>query len=395
MRIVAVVSFYKPAFVYGGPVRSISALCEGLIKAGAQVTVLTTNANGAEALTVPTGQPVNVDGVQVYYYPRWGSRLIPFYYYSPGLKQACQEKIRKFDVVYICGTWTYAMLAGARGALEAGVPFVVSPRGSFMTKAMSQKPLKKHVYLALIERWLINRAAALHCTSRIEQTQLLKWAFRPPSVIIPNSLDLTPYRQVPERGKIRQSLSISADGTLSLFIGRLHKEKRLDLIIQAFAMVASRLPKAHLLIVGPEGDGSGKKAQSQTLELGLGDRIHFFGMLTGADLLQAYVDADLKILCSIRENFAMVVAEAMAVGLPVLLTPEIGLAKEVVKAGAGYCVSPQKEEIAQTWVKMLENPGLRHEMGQKGQFLVQNEFSSEVVSGQMLKLFERVVTHRL
>ena len=81
MHIGVVFPYYKPATVYGGPVRSVSALCEGLMKAGAQVTVLTTNANGAEALTVTTGQPVNVDGVPVYYYPRLGSRLAASYYY--------------------------------------------------------------------------------------------------------------------------------------------------------------------------------------------------------------------------------------------------------------------------------------------------------------------------
>jgi glycosyltransferase involved in cell wall biosynthesis len=385
MRIGVVVPYYKPASIYGGPVRSVSALCEGLSQAGAQVAVFTTNANGAEALTVPTGQPVNVDGVQVYYHPRLGSRLLSSYFYSPSLRLACRGNIRKQDVVYICGTWTYAMVAGATAALKAGIPFVVSPRGSFMTWSMSQKPFKKRAYLALVERRLMNGAAAIHCTSSLEQQQLSTWSFRPPSVVFPNGLDLAPFGQLPERGKLRRALSVPPAGTLSLFVGRMHKMKRLDLMIETFARVAQTLPNAHLLIVGPEGDGSGKKAQKQVQELGLSQLVHFAGLLTGMDLLQAYADADLQVLLSHRENFAMAVVEAMAAGLPVLVTEPVGLAEEVARAGAGYCVAADKEKIAAAWAELLFSPELRQEMGRKGGDLARRQFASEVVAAQMFK----------
>jgi glycosyltransferase involved in cell wall biosynthesis len=390
MHVGMVSSYYKPATVYGGPVRSVSSLCEGLIQAGAQVTVLTTNANGAKLLTVPTGQLVDVDGVPVYYYPRLGSRLAASYYYSPEFKRACQEKIRNFEVVYICGTWTYAMLAGATAALAAGVPFVVSPRGSFMTWSMSQKPLKKRVYLALVERRLINQAAAIHCTSSLEQQQLSTWGFRPPVFVIPNGLDITSYDRLPGRGTLRRVLGVPPDGTLSLFVGRLHKMKRLDLMIAAFARVVQRLPNAHLLIVGPEGDGSGQKAQKQVQTLGLSHCVHFAGMLTGMSLLQSYADADLHVLVSHRENFAMVVAEAMAAVLPVLVTEQVGLAEEVAKSGAGYRVRPESEAIATRWSDLLVNPKLRVSMGQKGRDLVERHFATEVVSRQMVEFFRKI-----
>ena len=390
MHIGVVFPYYKPASIYGGPVRSVSALCEGLQQAGAQVTVLTTNANGAGSLTVPTGQPVDVDGVPVYYYPRLGARLAASVLLFAGLKKACREKIRKFDVVYICGTWTYAMLVGAKAALAAGVPFVVTPRGSFMTWSMSQKPLKKRAYLALVERRLIDRAAAIHCTSSLEQQQLGTWGFRPPVFVIPNGIDITPFDRLPARGTLRRALGVPPDGTLSLFVGRLHKMKNLDLMIAAFAEVAQRRPKAHLLIVGPEGDGSGLKAQEQVQALGLSHRVHFAGMLTGMPLMQSYADADLLVLVSHRENFAMVVAEAMAAALPVLVTGQVGLAEEVAQAGAGNSVRPEREAIANTWSDLLADPALRASMGQKGRDLVERHFATEVVSRQMIEVLRQI-----
>jgi glycosyltransferase involved in cell wall biosynthesis len=390
MHIGVVVPYYKPASVYGGPVRSVSALCEGLTKAGARVTVLTTNANGAGFLTVPTGQAVEVDGVPVSYYERRGAGLAASYYYSPGLRRACREKIREMDAVYICATWTYGMLAGAGAAGAAGVPFVVSPRGSFMTWSMSQKRLKKRAYLALVERRLVNGAAAIHCTSSLEEQQLRPWGFRPPVTVIPNGLDLTPFERLPARGALRLALGVPPEGTLSLFVGRLHRMKRLDLMIAAFAGVARERPTAHLLIVGPEGDGSGKRAQEQVAGLGLSDRVHFAGLLEGTALMQAYADADVQVLLSHRENFAMVVAEAMAAGLPVLVTEEVGLAAEVVQAGAGYRVAAEPAGAGPGWSGLLGDPELRRSMGERGRELVGRHFASEAVSARMLEFLRQI-----
>jgi glycosyltransferase involved in cell wall biosynthesis len=255
---------------------------------------------------------------------------------------------------------------------------------------MQQKWLKKRLWLALIERRLINKAAAIHCTSILEEEQLKQWHFKPPSVVIPNPLDMTPFQQLPERGKLRQSLGIPSNGTLSLFVGRLHKMKRLGLMIEAFAKVTERISDGHLLIVGPEGDGSGERAKKQVFELGLSDRVHFAGMLTGAPLMQAYADADMLVLLSYRENFGMVVAEAMAAGLPVLVSREVGLAEEVAQAGAGFVVPAEVGQVAQAWQEILAKSDLRQAMGQRGKALVQQRFASDVVARQMLGLLASI-----
>lgn len=392
MHIIVATPYYKPAVIYGGTVSCLAALCEGLISIGVKITILTTNANGNSNLNIPINQLVKMDGVPVYYYPQHFCGLAPPFY-SPLLKAACYEKVKDCDMVYVNGVWTYATIAGAGAAIRARIPFVISLHGSFMHWSMSQKPIKKRAYLFLIERYLINKATAIHCTTQLEQQQLSKWHFSPPVVTIPNALDVNPFLELPSRGKLRASLGIPPEGTLTIFVGRLHKMKRIDLMIRGFAPVAKKVPEAHLLLVGPEDDGSGQKAQALAMALGLRDQIHFAGMLTGTDLLQAYADADLKVLVSHRENFAMAVAEAMAAGLPVLVTPEVGLAEEVVNAGAGVCVSSQSEEIAQAWLHLLANPELRHTMGQRGRNLVQNNFSSTIVAQRMLD-FLRTVTEK-
>lgn len=388
LKLLCVTPYYKPAFIYGGPSRSIPALCEALVKAGVEITVFTTNANGSgKILPVPTDQLLDVDGVQVRYFPvAWPyAGIYPFY--SPELGHACDHHIKNYDVVYIPGIWTYPDYKASNAAITTNTPYVLSPRGSLMDWSINEKSFKKRIYLALIEKRLINSATAIHVTSSLEEQQLQKWKFIPPIQLIPNGVDLSIAKSHIVKNKIRQSLNIPESASLSLYVGRLHKEKRLDLIIRSFATIAKELANSHLLIVGSDQDGSGEEAKVLARQLGVSDRIHFTGLLTGSELVQAYSDGDVLILVSHRENFGMAAVEAMAMGLPVLLAKEVGIAAEVEKAKAGMVVNPDPIEIGNAWRLLLSNRVLREEMGKNGEILVRREFASEIVANQMLKLF--------
>ncbi len=395
MRILCVTSYYKPAYVYGGPVNSVAAVCEGLAKAGESVTVFTTNAAGpGQVLAVPVDRAVGVDGVAVNYHPirQPVARYLPFY--APELGKACRERVKEFDVVYVNGTWTYAMYAGGTWAHRRNVPYVVSPRGSFMTWSMGQKRFKKRVYLRLVERRLMNRAAAILCTTSRESEELRPWGFEANVIVTPNGIDTRAYEHLPERGALRGALGIPSGAPVSLFVGRLHVMKRLDLVIEAFARVAAGVPEAHLVIVGPAGDGTDRALGAQVAKRGLGERVHLMGLLTGRDLLQAYSDADILVLLSHRENFGMVVVEAMASGLPVLLTDGVGLAEEVAEAGAGFCVEGEPGAVAARWARMLDTPLERDEMGRRGKMLVEERFDSAVVAKRMIAMFRDLASAR-
>lgn len=393
MRILCVTSYYKPAYVYGGPVKSVAAVCEALARAGQAVTVFTTNANGpGQVLREPVDRAVEINGVEVNYYPvrQRAARYVLFY--APQLGEACAKRVREFDVVYVNGTWTYPMYAAGTWAHRRRVPYVVSPRGSFMAWSMTQRALKKRLYLALIERRLVNRAAVIVCTTNLEREQLKRWGFEPDVVVAPNGLDGRAYEHLPERGALRGALGIRSEASVSLFVGRLHPMKRLDLVIDAFARVVATGADAHLVIVGPGGDGVRRALTSQVAEFGLGGRVHLMGLLTGRELLQAYSDADMLVLLSHRENFGMVVVEAMAAGLPVLLTEGVGLAQEVAEAGAGYCVEGEPGAVAARWARMLDTPAERHAMGRRGKMMVQERFDSAVVAERTIAVFRDLVS---
>lgn len=389
MQILFLTPFYKPAYLYGGPVNSISTLCEALAKLGEQVTVFTTNANGAGALEVPVDRPVDVNGVQVHYFER--HPLSPRrYFMAPAMGRALTNRIRDFDVAYTCVTWTYPMLAFSRARSRKAIPYVLSPRGDFMNWSMKQGFMKKLAYLAVVEKNNVDRASAIHCTSQAEVQQLERWRFRPLPVLIPNGMNMSRFEDLPERGRLRERLHIPNEAPVTLFAGRIHAMKRVDRTIRIFSEVVRSIPEAHLVIAGHDEDGSGRDALWLANNLGLGQNVHFTGPLAGADLLQAYSDSDSLVLLSHRENFGMVVLEAMACRLPVLVSGEVGLGDAVAEAGAGLAVNPDAPECASAWIWLLSNPPERQAMGQKAFRLALDRFSIDGVSRRMRNLFYQV-----
>ena len=115
-------------------------------------------------------------------------------------------------------------------------------------------------------------------------------------------------------------------------------------------------PKAHLLVVGPDQDGSLAEMVDLAGQSGLSERVHFIGLLGEEDLLQAYTDADLLVLLSHRENFGMVLVEGMAAGLPALVSEEVGLAKEIQESGAGAGGTATPEIVSREWSRLMNDP---------------------------------------
>lgn len=390
MRILCVSPYYKPAHIYGGPVNSISILCEAFAKKGHDVTVFTTNANGTTALPVTLDQPLSVDGVNAVYFERY--HILPdHYFFAPAMAPALSAQIHGFDVVYACTTWTYPMTIVARAASRAAIPYIVSPRGDFMDWSMSQNALKKRLYLNLVERKNVDRSAGVHCTSQMEIDQMEHLNLRPVRVLIPNGVDLARFRGLPPRGLLRRKLNIPLSSPVSLFVGRLQAMKRIEDTVKIFLRVLESVPAAHLLIAGEDEDGSGRHAMRQVDNSGFQSRIHFLGALYGQDLLQAYSDADLLILLSHRENFSMVAVEAMAAKLPVIISDRVAIWKEVVEAGAGYAIDPDGSHPEEKWIALLTDPEKRYEMGGKALELVQRDYSVDRVADQMLEFFNRVI----
>lgn len=391
MKILIVTPYYKPAYVYGGPVKSISQLAEALASYGHDVVVYTTNANGETNFPSLCDIPTIVNGVSVFYFNRKSAIAPKRYFFSTSLAKACKANIIRFDIVYISGNWTFPLLPAAFFSRLNGVPYVISTRGSFMERAMEKGKLKKYIYLNIFERHLVNSAAYIHCTSRLEFEQTKKMNFKPPIVIIPNPINLDPFFHLPTRGKLRSQLQISENSPITLFVGRLQKIKQLDIIIQVFKKISNNNSDAHLIIVGSEEDETGMECKNLVAKLDLQNKVHFLGELTGDDLLQAFSDADLSVLLSKSENFGMAAAEAMASGLPVIVGGNVGISEYVKRNDAGLVINIDDPLLVNAWTDLCVNPIRRKVMGETAKQVVLENFSASAIADQMTELFSEII----
>ena len=335
MRVLYISSVYKPAYVYGGPARSVPSLCEGLAEAGAGIEVFTTNANRRERLRVPLGRPVTVDGVPVTYFPVSSER----YFRCPPLVEAVRQNLRRFDVVEIDALFSALFEPVAAACRAAGAPYVVPPRGQLLPWALREKRWKKRLYLRLAGLGALNAAAGIHCTDLLEAEALPRAGVHAPAFVVPNGVDLTP---VPADHRVRARIGVPESARLLLFAGRFHRVKRLDIAVATLAALDS----AHLLLAGPDEENLQPSLLRQARAAGCADRLHFLPLQPPDSLQRLYAAADLFILPSEMESFGMAAAEAMAAGLPVLVSSQVPIGRWAEAAKAGVIVNSAEEFAA-------------------------------------------------
>ncbi len=389
MRILCVIPFYKPAYIYGGPTRSVPALCEGLANLGEQVTVFTTDANGKERLEGIAGQPQILDGVKVIYFRQ---DVGGNYFYSAGLARACQATISDYDLVYIVATWTHPFLPACTWARRRQVPYVVSPRTSFMRQTWRDKHLKKWSYFHMFERRLIEHAAALHYTSRLEQRESQWLNLSPEPFVVANPVDVSEFEHLPEKGRFRTEHQIPATSPLLLYLGRLEARKGLNLTLAAFAHLAKSQPDALLVLAGPDKDGYQNILRRQVVEFGLQGRVFFTDYLDAQQRLSALVDADAFVLTSYSDNFGMAAVEALAAGLPVLISNRVGIAEEVAQAGVGLVTKLEIPAIAEGMECLLTLSKNQPEQAVRARQFARERFAPVKVAAEMQENFTQVIS---
>jgi len=388
-RILFVLAYYEPAYVYGGPVRTRSSLARALVRAGVDVTVFTTDAHGKGHLNVPIGQPIDVDGVEVYYFHRqWGEH----FFYSSALARACWQRIPEFDLVHCSGLWVHLLWPVCAACRRGNVPWVESPMGQLMPWCLAHNSWKKWPYFNLVSRPRLNSAAAIHCTDETEKEHVEALGITAPVFVVPSPIDLDEFRTPQGRGDIRARFRLPGDASISLFLGRLAAVKGLDLAVEAFTDVARVDPHAYFIVAGPEEDGTGLRAKQRVAELGLQGRVLFLGSVTGRERLAAFADADLFIMPSRSENFGVAAAEAMAAGLPVLVSDQVGIARRAARAGAARVVSLDVPRIASAWAEMLADPQGTQALADRAALFAREEYDADVVARKMLDAYLRVTS---
>ena len=257
-------------------------------------------------------------------------------HWNPGLFRELDEG--DFDLVVVPG---YALLSSQMAIAWAWLrrkPYVISSE-SHLSEPRSW--LKRAVKEPLV-RLAVSRAAACLATGTLSKEYLCHYGARPERVFFfPNTPDVDWFIRRsdelrPSRGELRRKWNVP-DGPTIIFVGRLIQVKGVDILVKAFAEVKRQLPAAQLLIVGDGPEQESLRALAE--ESGVGDHVHFLGFRQGNDLVELYVCADVFCLPSRHEPWGVVVNEAAACGLPLVVSDRVGAGPDLVCSGAnGYIV---------------------------------------------------------
>ena len=291
------------------------------------------------------------------------------------------------DFVHIHGLWGSLLATAAGVARAAGVPYCFRPAGMLDPWSLRQKRWKKTLALATRYRALLNGAAFLHTLNEDEQTLIQPLRLRSPAIVIPNGIFLAEVQPLPARGTFRGMHPELGDAPLVLFLSRLHPKKGLDVLAEAFARLASRHPAARLVVAGPD-DGARAEFQARVTAAGLASRVHLVGPLYGPQKLAALVDATCFCLPSRQEGLSVAILEAMASGLPVVISAACHF-PEVAQAKAGVVLPLDAGAFAEALERIIRAPAHAAELGAAGRALVRDRYTWEATASACLEAYHR------
>ena len=361
LRVTHIIPVYAPAWQYGGPVRSVSLLCEGLAKRGVDVRVITTNAGLTQDQCSELKIGSRWNGVPVDYYPIDPGRSS---IYSTQLISNLESSLGGIDIVHLSTIWQPMGPAVQRIAKRMNIPVLQSLRGALGPYSWSHGWWKKAPYYILHERHWLKKAAALHITSSQEEEELQRLGIATNYFSMPNPIDLGGLHRDPSlRQEIRGKLNIAPEERVLLICGRHHHKKGIDLLPDVLKSI--NLLQWRILVVGLDEDGSGRLFAKQMVKNGLGSRMLTLPLQPAEELCKIYNASDLLLFPSRHENFGNVVLEALACGCQVLVSDTTGVARDLLQfAPSGYGgVLPR---VTSKWVKWLQHWFLSPEIKPQG-----------------------------
>ncbi len=366
----------------GGPTVAVEAMTRGLAQSGIQVEVATTDDDYPGRLNVPLDKPVNRDGVTYHFFPR----QTRFYTISWPLYRWLAHNVKTFDVVHVHAVFSFASAAACWTARSAGVPYIVRPLGVLSPYGLSQRAFLKRVSLALIERPLLNRAAAIHCTSSQEEREVRALDARWRTVVLPLGVDTDYYKPSPDAHWLRTAHAEVVERPYVLFLSRIHPKKRVETLLDAL----DEAPGVLLVIAGTGPREYLNELKARAHRLDVQHQVLWAGHLTGDEKLRALQAAALFVLPSHAENFGIAVVEALACGVPALVSDRVAISAQINDRDAGRVTPGRAPALSAALASILRDDAWRARMGAAARTLATDEFSASRMIEKLSALYESV-----
>lgn len=353
-----------------GSTYAVLALCRSLAASGVDVEVA-----ACEGAT-PDGSPFSV---RSHGFWNWPPRLG----ISPGLRRAVHDRSVQTDIIHSHGVWNMSSPYADRAARRNGKAHIISLHGSLSPRAINAgSSWKKAAAWKVFQRRVLKNASCMHVTCDAECDDLRCLGLHIPATVIPIGVD------IPEAQKTNAQCEPSSRRLL--FMSRITPIKGIATLLKAWVIVQRDFREWNLHITGVDDRGHEKAMKTLAAEIHA-ERVRFTGPVYGARKTNALFDADLFVLPTHSENFGVVVAEALAHGLPAIVTkgaPWEGLGQHACGWWIDIGVEPLVECLRDA---LAESSKALRERGRRGRAWVQRDFCWTEVARKMLKTYEWIL----
>lgn len=376
--------------VRGGTSQAVLDIVKALQANNVDAEIATTNDNGDGLLNVPLQRCIEYQQVPVWFFQRFSPtvKALREFAFSWQLTVWLWQNICQYDIVHVHAIFSYASTIAMVIARLKKVPYIVMPHGLLCEWSLQQSTCKKQIYLNLIEQANLNHSRALHFTTEQEQNEASQLAIKSPSFVVP--LGISQPKLIPDaRTQIRQHFELPADELIILFLSRLHPKKGLDYLIPALSKLTHY--RFTFILAGsgtPEYEG---EVKSLLIANGLQNCSYFVGFVEGEFKDTLIQGSDLFALTSHSENFAVAVLEALAVGIPALVTPGVALSSMIQHHHFGYVPALDISDIQAKLENYLSHPQAGQERGDRARQFIAKHYELNCIAKKLNKAYTEVL----
>lgn len=315
------------------------------------------------------------------------------WWYSPRITNYLKN--RRYvpeTLIHIHGVWLYPQYSAAKIAQARSLPYIITPHGMLSHWHLKRKWWKLMPYLRIIEEKNLEKADCIHAITLQEKEYLKKLI---PSLkrieVIANGIDPNSLSGQPEINSLVAKYPLIKDRPIVLFMGRLHPNKSVRELIEAWIEIAKKKKEYILMIVGPDQVNLQALLMKKIKQGKIEDRIVFTGLLLEGLRLAAYRLAKIFVNPSKTEVIGFVNLEAAWMEIPLLTTRETGLL-DIEKFGAGRFTLPTAKSIADNLYKMMElSDSELKEMGRNARKMIEERYLLEKTSKQLIELYKSII----
>lgn len=383
MKILHVTPRYNP--ILGGVQECINSTSKLLAKKGHQVTIITTNCKFCEE----TAMDIKKFGIDVISF----DYLFDLHLFipSPSMNKWLSDNIKEFDIIHINGTRSYQNNQIFKYAKKYDVPYILQPHGS-MQRITEIKSLK-FMYDMIWGNQIYRNASKVIALNKTELDSCIRMGVKEENVVIlPNGVNLEDFKNLPKRGEFRKKYAINPETKVLLYLGRLHKSKGLDLLIDAYAKTMMQIEDSVLLVAGPDG-GFGEILKKRSEKLSINDKIIFTGTIDEADKRRALIDSDIFVTPRFY-GFPITFCEACACRLPII-TSSAGDSLDWIDNRVGYVLNYDAESFCNAIVNILNDKNILTKFRHECKRMAEYKFNWPVITEQLELIYDSVSHKRV